>query len=585
MPRIEINDIPLDAEENATIVHAARELDISIPTLCHLDLEAFRVEHRSGSCRICMVEVEFPGGKKQVMPACSTTVSEGMKITTNSAELIQIRRTVLELLLSDHPFECLTCEKSLDCELQALARQFGIISLSYTGKSSSYPVDISSNAIKRNLDKCIMCRRCETACNEIQTVGVLSGHGRGFGAVVAPAEMKPLDMTVCVFCGQCVNACPTAALTEINYVQEVWRALSDPSKTVICQTAPAVRVGIGQEFDIPAEEIISGRLVAALKKLGFDGVFDTNFGADLTIMEEAHEIVDRISSGHDLPILTSCCPGWINFLEYQFPDLINIPSTCKSPQQMFGTIAKTYYADKTGVRPEDLIVVSIMPCLAKKYEASRPEFTHDGVPEVDYVLSTRELSRMLREAGINLALLKDRDYDDPMGESSGAADIFAVTGGVLEAALRTACSLISGKELGRVDFNDVRGFEGIKEAEIDIEGTKLKVAASSGLGNARELLRRIQSGENTYHVIEIMACPGGCINGGGQPYIHGDTDILRKRMETIYRIDSEKKLRRSHENPSIQRLYREFLGEPGGKKSHELLHTSYYRKAEISTDH
>jgi NADH-quinone oxidoreductase subunit G len=454
-----------------------------------------------------------------------------------------------------------------------------MISLHYTGKKSSRPVDVSSMAIKRNPDKCIMCRRCETACNEIQTVGVLSGYGRGFDAVVAPPGMKPLEDTVCVFCGQCVNVCPTAALTEMSYIREVWRALGDPSKTVICQTAPAVRSAIGQEFHMPEGEIVTGRLVAGLKKLGFDAVFDTNFTADLTIVEEALEIVDRITKNENLPVLTSCCPGWINFLEYQFPDLINIPSSCKSPQQMFGTVAKTWYAQKIGIDPGNLVVVSIMPCLAKKYEAARPEFTRDGTPDVDYVISTRELARMFREAGINIANLKEREFDDPLGESTGAADIFAVTGGVLEAALRTAYHLMTGRELEAVEFAAIRGMAGIREAEIDIDGKKLSVAVSSGLGNARELLKRIRSGKNHYHAIEIMACPGGCINGGGQPYIHGDTGILKKRMETIYKIDSSKSLRRSHENPSVRKLYSEFLGRPGGEKAHELLHTVYSRKS------
>ncbi len=578
MPKIEINDIPFEAEKGETILHAAKKLDILIPTLCHLDLEVFNIEHRNGSCRICMVDVDSGNGRRQMMPACSTPVAEGMKITTNSPEVIQTRRTVLELLLSDHPFECLTCEKSLDCELQALAEQFGITKITYTGKKSEYPKDISSRAIKRDLDKCIMCRRCETACNEIQTVGVLSGFKRGFDSVVAPPEMKPLDQSVCVFCGQCVNVCPTAALTEINFIQDVWKAISDPTKTVICQTAPAVRVGIGQEFGIPADEIVTGKLVAGLKKLGFDNVFDTNFGADLTIVEEAHEIVERIQSGDNLPILTSCCPGWINFLEYQFPDMVNIPSTSKSPQQMFGAIAKTYYAQKIGVKPENLIVVSIMPCLAKKYEAGRPEFIHDGVPDVDYVISTRELAKMFKEAGINIKNLNDKEFDNPLGESTGAADIFGVTGGVLEAALRTAYFYITGEELDAVDFHAVRGLDGIKEAEVTIKDMTIKVAATSGLGNTRKILEKIQNGENQYHAIEIMACPGGCINGGGQPYIHGDTGILEKRMGALYKIDSQKPVRKSHENPYIKQLYREFLGEPCGKKSHELLHTHYYKK-------
>jgi NADH-quinone oxidoreductase subunit G len=581
MSKVYINDMPIEVFKDATILDAAKEMDnIYIPTLCHLNLESFHVEHELGSCRICMVEVE-QNGRKKMMPACCTPVQEGMKIRTNTPEVIQMRRTVLELLLSDHPFDCLTCSKNLDCELQSLAQQFGIDHISYKGEQSTYPIDTSSNAIKRDLDKCIMCRRCETACNSIQTVRTLTGYKRGFKAVVAPAEMKPLKDTNCVFCGQCVNVCPTAALTEISYVKQVWAAINDPDKKVVVQTAPAVRVGIGEEFGIDSGEDFTGRLVSGLKRLGFDAVFDTNFAADLTILEEAHEFVNRFKKNENLPILTSCCPGWVNFLEYQFPDLINIPSTCKSPQQMFGSIAKTYYAEKIGIKPEDMIVVSIMPCLAKKYEAARPEFSTNGIPDVDYVLTTRELVKMFAVAGINIANLPDDDFDNPLGESTGAGAIFGASGGVLEAALRTAYEWITKKELKDVNFQNVRGLEGVKEVTIYIDGIPVNVAVASGLGNARKILEKIQSGQSKYHIIEIMACPGGCINGGGQPYIHGDTEILEKRLKSIYTIDSEKEIRKSHENPYIQKLYKEFLGEVGGKKAHALLHTHYYNRKKI----
>lgn len=578
MARVIINDTPVEVFKDATILEAAKELDgVYIPTLCHMNLESFNVEHRVGSCRICMVDVEM-GGRKKMMPACCTPVQDGMVIKTNTAEVIQARRIVLELLLSDHPFDCLNCAKNLNCELQSLAQQFGIDSLSYKGEMSQYPVDTTSKAIKRDLSKCIMCRRCETACNDIQTVGTLSGYGRGFNAVVAPAEMKPLANTNCVMCGQCVNVCPTAALTGISFTKKVWAALSDPSKKVVVQVAPAVRVAIGEEFGEEPGTDMTGKLVSGLKQIGFDAVFDTNFGADLTIMEEAHEFLERFKSNKNLPILTSCCPGWVNFLEFQFPDLINIPSSCKSPQQMFGAVAKTYYAEKIGVKPENLIVVSIMPCQAKKYEAGRPEFANNEIPDVDYVVTTRELATMFREAGVDITKMREDNFDNPLGESTGAAVIFGVTGGVLEAALRTAYEWITGKELKNVDFTSVRGLEGIKEATIDIEGKKVSVAVSSGLGNVRKLLEKIQRGECHYHMIEIMACPGGCINGGGQPFIHADTDILQQRMKGIYSIDQEKEIRKSHENPYIQKLYREFLGHPGGEKSHRLLHTEYYRK-------
>jgi NADH-quinone oxidoreductase subunit G len=537
-----------------------------------MNLESFNVEHRIGSCRICMVEV-VENTRKRLAPACCTPVTEGMVIRTNTPEVIQARRIILELLLSDHPFDCLNCPKNLECELQALAKRFGIDHLTYTGEVSTYKKDISSKAIKRDLDKCILCRRCETACNDIQTVGTLTGYGRGFNAVVAPAEMKPLSETNCVMCGQCVNVCPTAALTEISYTKKVWSALSDTSKKVIVQVAPAVRVAMSEEPGLN----MTGKLVAGLKQLGFEAVFDTNFGADLTIVEESLEIIERLTARDNLPILTSCCPGWVNFLEFQFPDLIKIPSSCKSPQQMFGAIAKTYYADKIGVKPADLVVVSVMPCLAKKHEAGRAEFSHDGVRDVDYVITTRELIRMFNEAGIRLDKLPEERFDNPLGESTGAASIFGVSGGVLEAALRTAYEKLTGKELNSINFTQVRGLDGIKEAEFNINGRMIRVAAASGLGNARSLLEKIRSGVSRYDIIEIMACPGGCINGGGQPYIHSDTSILEKRMKALYSIDSSKEIRKSHENPYIMKLYHDFLGEPGGEKAHSLLHTNYYK--------
>lgn len=578
MASVTINDTTVEVFKDATILDAAKELDgVYIPTLCHMNLESFNVEHRIGSCRVCMVDVTIQG-KSRMMPACCTPVQDGMVIKTNTPEVIQARRIVLELLLSDHQSDCLTCPKNLNCELQKLAQQFGIDHLTYKGEMSKYPIDTSSNAIRRDLNKCIMCRRCETACTDIQTVGTLSGYGRGFNAVVSPAEMKPLNQTNCVMCGQCVNVCPTAALTGISFTKQVWSALNDTSKKVIVQIAPAVRVAIGEDFDMPVGTDMTGKLVAGLKKIGFDAVFDTNFGADLTIMEEAHEFLERLAKNENLPILTSCCPGWVNFLEFQFPDLINIPSTCKSPQQMFGTIAKTYYADKIGVKPEDLIVVSIMPCQAKKYESSRPEFATDGVKDVDYVLTTREMTYMFNEAGINIANMHNEFFDNPLGESTGAGVIFGVTGGVCEAALRTAYEWTTNKELKNVNFTAVRGLEGIKEATIDLGGTKISVAVTSGLGNARKLLEKIQSGACTYHIIEIMACPGGCINGGGQPYLHADTDILEQRMKGIYAIDNGCDKRKSHENPYIIKLYKEFLGTPGGAKAHKLLHTEYYKK-------
>ena len=573
---LKINDSPVSVEAGATILEAAELLDIRIPTLCHMKMDCLNFEHRSGSCRVCVVEVK---GRPNLAPACSTPVTEGMEVHTNTLRAINARRTILDLLLSDHPKDCLICPKNLDCQLQALAQELGLHHLLYKGEQSTYNRDLSSKAIARDLDKCIMCRRCETACNVIQTVGVLSGVGRGFEAVVAPAGLKPLVETECVFCGQCVQACPVGALTEMDYKYPVWRMLNDPAKTVVVQTAPAVRVAIGEEFGMAPGSVSTGKMVAALRKLGFDKVFDTDFAADLTIMEETTELIERVKSGENLPILTSCCPGWVKFLEHQFPDLIYMPSTAKSPQQMFGAIAKSYYAEKIGVRPEDLIVVSVMPCLAKKYEASREEFSHNGVPDVDIVISTRELADMIREAGIQFSQLEDQEYDSPLGESTGAAVIFGATGGVLEAALRTAADWLAGQDLQEIDFTAVRGIRGIKEATVNIAGIELHVAICSGLGNARKLLNKIQRGEADYQAIEIMACPGGCLNGGGQPYHHGHGQILSKRLEALYRDDKNAPIRKSHQNPSILKLYAEFLGEPGSHFAHKLLHTHYIARS------
>ena len=573
---LKINDSPVSVEAGATILEAAELLDIRIPTLCHMKMDCLNFEHRSGSCRVCVVEVK---GRPNLAPACSTPVTEGMEVHTNTLRAINARRTILDLLLSDHPKDCLICPKNLDCQLQALAQELGLHHLLYKGEQSTYNRDLSSKAIARDLDKCIMCRRCETACNVIQTVGVLSGVGRGFEAVVAPAGLKPLVETECVFCGQCVQACPVGALTEMDYKYPVWRMLNDPAKTVVVQTAPAVRVAIGEEFGMAPGSVSTGKMVAALRKLGFDKVFDTDFAADLTIMEETTELIERVKSGENLPILTSCCPGWVKFLEHQFPDLIYMPSTAKSPQQMFGAIAKSYYAEKIGVRPEDLIVVSVMPCLAKKYEASREEFSHNGVPDVDIVISTRELADMIREAGIQFSQLEDQEYDSPLGESTGAAVIFGATGGELDAALRTAADWLAGQDLQEIDFTAVRGIRGIKEATVNIAGIELHVAICSGLGNARKLLNKIQRGEADYQAIEIMACPGGCLNGGGQPYHHGHGQILSKRLEALYRDDKNAPIRKSHQNPSIRKLYAEFLGEPGSHFAHKLLHTHYIARS------
>ncbi|MCP3966750.1 MAG: 2Fe-2S iron-sulfur cluster binding domain-containing protein [Lentisphaerae bacterium] len=572
MINLTINDTPVSVEENATILQAAAKIGIRIPTLCHFELDCFSIEHRTGSCRICVVEVE---GRRNLAPACCTPVNEDMVVKTNTIRAINARRTMLDLILSDHPKECLTCEKNGDCELQNLASEMDLHHVMYEGEMSTYKIDLACNAIVRDLNKCIMCRRCETACNDVQTVGILSGVGRGFDAVVAPAAMMPLNETKCVFCGQCVAACPVGALTEQNNKYQVWQALNQKGKHVIVQTAPAVRVAIGEEFGMDPGSIATGKLVAGLRMLGFDKVFDTDFAADLTIMEETTELIERLTKNENLPILTSCCPGWVKFLEHQFPELVYMPSTAKSPQQMFGAIAKSYYAEKLGKKPEDIICVSVMPCLAKKYEASREEFAPEGVKDVDLVISTRELADMFKEAGIQLEKLEDKEYDNPLGESTGAAIIFGASGGVLEAALRTAADWLTGEDIKDIDFNAVRGLEGIKEATVNVAGTDVKVAVTSGLGNARKVLEKIQKGEAHYHAIEIMACPGGCLNGGGQPYNHGDSDILEKRKEAIYTADSDLPIRKSHENPHIKKLYDDYLEKPGSKLAHKLLHTHY----------
>ena len=581
---VTINGIQVSVPKGSTILDAAKKIGINIPTLCYCPNVDCGVANKPASCRICLVEATGIRPRPILAPACATPIErDGIVVSTNSQRALKARRTVLELLLSDHPQNCLICAKNQDCELQKLSAEFGIREIEYKGERNSFDIDDSSEAIMRDLSKCIMCRRCETVCNKVQTVGALTGYGRGFSAKVGTASMIPLADTSCTFCGQCVNACPVGAITGISYVKKVWAAINDPSKTVIVQAAPAVRVAIGQEFGFEPGAPVTGKLAAGLRALGFDKVFDTDFSADLTIMEEGHELVERIMQGKDLPILTSCCPGWINFIEHNYPDLLHIPSSCKSPQQMFGAIAKSYYADKIGVKPQDLIVVSVMPCQAKKYEAARPEFAPNGVRDVDYVVTTRELVRMFHEAGINLANLEDADFDSPLGESTGAGVIFGVTGGVLEAACRSVYFMLNGKNLegDAINFRAVRGLDSVKEATIEIApGKTINVAVASGLGNARKVLDMVRADPNRFQAIEIMACPGGCINGGGQPFLRGDDRFaqLKKRMDGLYTEDERKTLRLSHLNPDIQKLYAEYLGEPGSEKAHHLLHTHYHQK-------
>jgi NADP-reducing hydrogenase subunit HndD len=573
-----IDNKPLIVKKGITILEAASSAGIHIPTLCHMKLDDLNIENKPGGCRICVVEVK---GRRNLAPACCTEVTDGMEINSHSIRVINARQTVLELILSDHPADCLICAKSGQCELQDMAHHLGIREIHYKGEQSTYRED-TSPAIIRDVDKCIMCRRCEMMCNEVQTVGVLSAINRGFNAVVSPAFEMNLDHSVCTYCGQCVAVCPTGALTEVDHTAQVVRALSDPSKTVIVQTAPAVRAALGEEFGLEPGTLVTGQMVSSLRRLGFDYVFDTDFGADLTIMEEGTEILNRLSRFLEgdttvkLPILTSCCPAWVKFFEHQFPQLMDIPSTARSPQQMFGSIAKTYFADKLGIKRENMVVVSIMPCVAKKYECGRDEFKVNGNPDVDYALTTRELAALIKLANINFNRMPNEDFDSPMGESTGAGVIFGTTGGVIEAAVRTAYELYTGKSLQRLDFHELRGMEGIRQATIDFGDFLFKIGIAHGLGNARKLLEKIESGESEFHAIEIMSCPGGCIGGGGQPYHHGNVEILKKRQMAIYQEDQNKTIRKSHENPYIIKLYEEFLGKPMSEKAHKLLHTVYF---------
>ena len=548
-----------------------------------MNMETLGIENKPAGCRICVVEIE---GRRNLAPSCATLCIDGMKIKTHSPRVLNARRTVLELLLSDHPNDCLICPKSGRCELQSLAVYLGIrqIYSVENAEVSTYRKDRSPSII-RDMDKCVLCRRCETVCNTVQTVGALSGVNRGFMAVVAPAFEQDLQRSPCTFCGQCVAVCQTGALTEVDHTARVVRALADPAKTVVVQTAPAVRAALGEEFGLPAGSLVTGKMVAALRQIGFDYVFDTDFAADLTIMEEGAELLDRLrrmlagDREAKLPILTSCCPAWVNFFEQNYPDMLDVPSTARSPQQMFGAVAKTVLADKLGVDRNDLVVVSIMPCLAKKYECQRDEFKVAGNPDVDVALSTRELARLIKEANIRFNDLPDEEFDEPMGESTGASVIFGATGGVIEAAARTAYELFTGRRLEQVDFHELRGLDGVRTASIDFNGTPIHIGIAHQLGNARKLLDGVRDGRCHFHAIEIMACPGGCIGGGGQPLHLGDAAIIKARRQALYREDAQKPIRKSHENPSVQRLYNEFLDCPLSDKAHHLLHTCYFDKS------
>lgn len=574
-----INGKSVTVENETTILDAAKKLNIKIPTLCHLHMDEISMHNKCASCRVCMVDT-----KRGLVPACATNVKEGMEVLTNTTRALKARKTVVELLLSDHPQDCLKCEKNGNCELQNIAKDLGIREVRYQGIQTDLGVDDSSKSIVKNHDKCILCRRCETMCNEIQQVGVLSGVNRGFETMVSTFFNEGLCDTNCSFCGQCVAVCPTAALSEVNNIPFVWDALNNKDKTTVVQVAPAVRVALGEEFGLAPGAIATGKIVSALRLLGFKYVFDTNFGADLTILEEASEFVHRIKDGTNLPMLTSCCPAWINYLEHHYPELLHLPSSCKSPQNMFGAMAKNYFAPKVGIEPKDMFVVSVMPCVAKKYEVSRKELGQYNILDVDISITTRELAKMIKEAGIDFLNLEDDVFDSPMGESTGAADIFGATGGVLEAALRTSYEWVTGEELENVEFESVRGLDGIKEFSLDIGGNIINVCAASSLGNAKKLMEDVKAGNSKYHIIEIMACPGGCIAGGGQPYHLGNYDKIKARAKGLYSIDSGKTVRKSHKNVAIDALYENFLGEPYSELAHKYLHTHYFDKSNCFED-
>lgn len=569
-----INGIPVSVPKETTVLNAAKKLNINIPTLCHLNIDEISLEHKCASCRVCMVDT--PRG---LIPSCATNVVEGMVIETNSAKALEARKTVVELMLSDHPQDCLVCDKSGNCDLQKIAQDLGIRNIPFQGSHSIADTDTSSVSIQRDHSKCILCRRCETMCNNIQKVGALSGVNRGFETTVSTFFDSPIAETNCTFCGQCIAVCPTGALSEVNNVSKVWDVINHKEKISVVQIAPAVRVALSEEFGLEPNSISVGKIVASLRDLGFRYVFDTNFAADVTILEEASEFLYRLRSQENLPIITSCCPAWINYLEYNYPEFLNLPSSCKSPQEMFGAIAKNYFAPKINLKPEDLLVVSIMPCVAKKYESSREELSSNNITDVDVVITTRELAKMIKEAGIDLLALDEDNFDTPLGKSTGAADIFGTTGGVLEAALRTAYEWATNSNLENLDFQALRGINGIKEASINIDGTIINACVASSLGNAKKIMDDIKEGKSNYHIIEIMACPGGCIAGGGQPYHGGDYEKIKCRSDGLYELDKNKQNRKSHENPDVAALYKDFLSEPYSSTAHKYLHTHYTDKS------
>lgn len=575
MVNLKINNVPCQAPEGSTILEAAHEVGITIPTLCYLK----EIKRVNGACRVCVVEVK---GAKNLLPACVYPVSEGMEVFTNTKRVQNARKMNLELILSIHNQDCMSCVRNGDCELLRLCKQYGVDkSNAFEGVLPERQDDDSASHLVKDSSKCIICRRCISTCAENQGVGVINVVERGFNTHIACAFEGKLADSTCIGCGQCITVCPTAALVERDDTEKVWAALDDPTRHVVVQTAPSVRAALGEEFGLPIGTNVQGKMVAALRRLGFDGVFDTDFAADMTIMEEAHEFLERVKNGGKLPLITSCSPGWVKYCETFHPDFIPNLSSCKSPQQMFGALSKTYYAEKMGLDPRNIYCVSVMPCTAKKFEIGRPDQSAagDGIPDVDVAITTRELARMIHRSGLRFLDLPDEDFDPAMGQATGAGHIFGATGGVMEAALRTAVETFTGEKVEPVEFTQVRGTDAIKEAEYQVGGLTLQVCVVSGTANAGKVLEMVRSGEKQYDMIEVMACPGGCVNGGGQPIqpapVRNFTDIRALRAKALYDQDEASVLRRSHENPLVQQVYAEFLGEPGSEKAHHILHTSY----------
>ncbi len=575
MVQLTINNIKINAEEGMTILDAAKSVGINVPTLCHLkDLAP------TGACRICVVEVE---GQRNLVPSCAFPVYDGMVVETNSPRVRKSRKTIVELLVENHPQDCLICVRNKNCELQDLSEQYGIREHRFSGETKQHAIDASSPSMERDPAKCILCGRCVRVCNEIQKVGAIDFSNRGFSSIVTTPYNKGLNVSDCILCGQCILVCPTAALREKSSLKEVSYAINSKKKYTIAQIAPAVRASIGEEYNLPLGYNATGQLVTALRRLGFDKVFDTNFAADLTIIEEATELIGRVNNGKKMPMFTSCCPGWIKYIEQNRPELLEHVSSCKSPHEMLGALTKSFYAKKMGIDPKDIFVVSIMPCTVKKFESARPELAEDFMQDVDAVVTTRELVRLFKSAGIDFNDLPEDKFDNPLGESTGAAVIFGTSGGVMEAALRTAYNMITGEELDKLEFEDIRGSQGVKETTVKVADLNLNIAVVNGIGNVDQILDEVAEGKSKYDFIEVMACPGGCINGGGQP-IHAKPEKVQKRIKALYEIDNQMVIRKSHENEAVKTVYKEFLGEPNGHLAHELLHTSYVNRKEILHD-